>query len=539
MKKGTKITLIVLAVLLAISAIVFLGADVAVSHLVKQQVNKSLAALPEGEASCGAIHVRLFSGTADVNDIRFAYHGVPISPRDTTGPGASIYIEKIAIGRIFYSLLFKKEVRIHDIRIIHPQVELWMDEEHPELCFPTFPKDTTMEKATFPLKSVGLMHFYLKDASFALHSVRTKLDVDVEQCSLAVNDLAYDSTFHYCDSVYAFSLAHAKVLFPDGRMCMETHDISHKNQGALTLGATRIANTMSKKRLGDIVKEPVTWMDMRLERVELSPLNPIRKALAQDLTLDHIEAVVERMEVFRDERFKPKNPFPMPQQLMMEMPFVFLVRHADAQINAIHIEFASTEKNIGQLDLANLSAGIDNITNRKGATMRASGSGPMGEGKADASFKMTMNKACEFGLQLQVTNANADLLNPFVRPLVGMTAECVIDTLNADYTGNINQAEGTFRMLYHGLQIQVHKGDDIPYKIITKNANTFTTLGNTLIPKSNPTAVDILPRAYQVTWKHDEWKPFPLYLFGPCIDGVKKTFLPGLYVHLQVNSKKQ
>ena len=94
-------------------------------------------------------------------------------------------------------------------------------------------------------------------------------------------------------------------------------------------------------------------------------------------------------------------------------------------------------------------------------------------------------------------------------------------------------------MLYHGLKVKVHEEDDIPYKIVTKNAKAFTTLANTLLPKSNPTAVDIRPRAYEVEWKRNEWKPFPLYMFGPCIDGVKKTFLPGLYVHKQVKNKKK
>ena len=80
--------------------------------------------------------------------------------------------------------------------------------------------------------------------------------------------------------------------------------------------------------------------------------------------------------------------------------------------------------------------------------------------------------------------------------------------------------------------------DNIPYKIVTKNANTFTTLANTLMPKSNPTAVDVHPRAYEVEWKRDVWKPFPLYMFGPCINGAVETLLPGLYVHKEVKNKK-
>ena len=110
----------------------------------------------------------------------------------------------------------------------------------------------------------------------------------------------------------------------------------------------------------------------------------------------------------------------------------------------------------------------------------------------------------------------------------------VMPAIDAHYKGDKIQANGTFRMLYHGLQVQVSQEENIPYKAITRNAKTIQQLGNTLIPKSNPTAVDIRPRAYRVTWKNDEWKPFPLFLFGPCIDGVKKTFLPGLYVHEQI-----
>ena len=537
MKRATKITLIVLGILLAIGIIVFISADVVVSRIALKQVNKALAALPEGEASCGAIQVRLFSGTAAVKDIRFQYHGAPIGKRDTIGPGISVYVERVEVGRIFYSLLLQKEALVQSLEIVRPQVELWLDDKHPESCFPPIPQDTT--PMTFPLNSAELKHFELTNASFALHSLRTKLDVRTDSISLAVRHLAYDTTLHYCDSLYALSVGSASILTPDGEMRIETHALTHKNQGKLTLGYTRIANAMAKKRLGDIKKEPVTWIDMQLESVEITPFNPIRKALAQDFTIDSVNAVVKQMNVFRDERYKATKPFPMPQQILMELPVVFLVRHADARIKGIHIEFASTNTNIGKLDLKDLRAGVDNITNRKGATLRASGSGPLGEGKAQASFSMTMNKACEFGMQMHVTNAKASMLNGFVRPLVGMTAECIIDTLDTRYTGDITKADGTFRMLYHGLEVKVHKEDDIPYKIITRNANTFTTLGNAFVTKSNPSSVDKRPRAYQITWKHDEWKPFPLYLFGPCIDGVKKTFLPGLYVHLQTKNNNR
>lgn len=537
MKRGTKITLIVLAVLVGIIGAAFICADVAVSYLVQREVNKALADLPGCEAQCGNIHVRFFSGTAEVNNLAFSYRGEPLHEKDTVGPGVKIHVREVEVGRVFYTQLLKKRLLISDVRIKHPQVELWMDEEHPEKCFPEL-HDEGLDKMDDVLERADLMRLQIKHADFKLHSVRTKLDVAAEDCSVSVYDLAYDTTFHYCDSVYRFSLAKAAVMTPDGRMHVEANELEHNDQGALRIGNTRIANTMPRKRLGDIVKEPVTWMDMQVGSVETSPINPIRKALAKDYTLDSVRVVVKKMDIFRDERYAPKKPFLMPQEELMAVPVVFAVKNAKAKIEKMDIEFASTNINCGELHLKNMQATVNNITNKRGATMKAGGTCPIEKGKAEAAFSMTMNKACDFSLDLHATDVDVSFMNSFIRPLVGISFQLQLDELNTQYKGDKHIAKGTFRMLYHGLEVKVHKEDDIPYKIVTKNANTFTTLANTLLPKSNPTAVDVHPRAYEVEWKNNEWKPFPLYLFGPCIDGAIETLLPGLFVHKQVSNKK-
>jgi hypothetical protein len=533
MKRTWKITLTVLGIILAVGIALFIGADVIVSRIAKKEVNKALANLPGCEASCGDIHVRLFSGIASVSDLRFSYRGETVIRKDTVRPGVTIEVERIDVGRVFYSLLLRKKALVHSLTVVRPQVELWMDEKHPELCFPQLPQDTTPK--TFPLAKAELMTLAIQNASLALHSVRTKLDVAADSCSLEVHDLAYDTAFSYCDSVYLFYLAHAAVTTPDGRIRIDTRDLAHANQGSLYVGTTRIANTMPKMKLGDIVREPVTWIDMTIASVSTSPFNPVRKALAKDMSLESAEAVVAQMNVFRDTRYKPKTPYQTPQQALMAIPVTFNVKHVDAAIEHLFIELASTEKNIGHLSLQDIHAKVDNVTNRRGATLRLEGGCPVDKGGATAKATLTMDRESTFYSRMHVTDVNVSFLSPFIRPLVGMTADCMIDTLDTEYTGNTTEAKGSFRMLYKGLEIMVHKDDDIPYKIITRNANTFTALGNALIPKSNPTAVDIRPRAYEVCWKYDPWQPWPLYLFGPCIDGVKKTFLPGLYVHTQIN----
>lgn len=541
MTRGKKIALVLLAVLLGAGAAAFISADVLLSRFAWRCVDSALATLPEafGSASCGTIQIRLFSGTAGISNLHYEYRGEPLQPQDTLRPGASITIDHIEIGRLFYSMLLHKELVVSDLYISEPRVELWLDEEHPERSFPTLPKDSTAQPKPFPLRQAALWNLHLKNASLALHSVRTQLDVAADSLSLTVHDLSYDTAFHYCDSVFSLSLAHASVLTPDSSMRIEARGLEQENQGPLTLASTRIANTMPRNRLAEMVHEPVTWIDMRVGQVSVSPFNPVRKALAKDLTLDTVTATVEHMEVYRDARYAPKEPFAMPQQILMALPVSFAVSRVNAQLRKIDISLATTEKNIGRLSLRKIRATATGISNRKGAVMRVSGSCPVEKGKAQARFSMTMNTACDFSASLHATDIPVSFLNPLVRPLVGITADCRLDTLDTEYRGDRKAANGIFCMQYKGLHVQVHKEDDIPYEVIKKHAKTFTALGNSLLTKSNPSSVDICPRAYHVAWTRNEWQPFPLYLFGPCIDGVKKTFLPGLYVHTQVKHPKK
>ena len=163
-----------LAVLFGLIGLVFIGADVAASYLVNKEVNKTLATIPGCQASCGPIHIRFFSGTAGVKDLRFTYHGAPVHAKDTMGPGIDIWVEDIEIGRIFYGLLLKKQVAIHDIRITRPHAELWLDDKHPETCFPQI-QDTALGHANEMLVSAELMK--LNSIAVAKESERGIIDL--------------------------------------------------------------------------------------------------------------------------------------------------------------------------------------------------------------------------------------------------------------------------------------------------------------------------------------------------------------------------
>lgn len=502
--------------------------------------------LPDGQMKLATRQIHCDKqGIFSVGETRMAYHAE--EARAGQMPGVDMSVERIEIGPLAFTKLWDRQVLFESARVIRPRVELWMDEEHPELCFPSYEKKEPSER-TVQLKQkiqerlpegeslillTALRHAQIENASLALHSTRTQLDVVADSCSLAVNDLSYDKTFHFNDTAYSFSLAHAAVTLPDGSMKMETRDIAHRDQGEIRIGASRIVHNMDKLALGDIVQEPVTWIDMQLKRCVISPLNPIHKALRKDYTIQHIDAEVGFMDVFRDERYQLKHIPLMPQLVLMNLPMTFYVKDADVQMQRIHIGFAITDTHIGQLDFNDINAHVAHITNRSGYTMRLDGSCPMGEGVADARFDMTMNRECGFRIQMKAKGINTSILNGFIRPFAGITSDCKIDSIYTNYTGNGTRADGTFRMVYHDFSMKVNKGDDIPLEIITKHAGVITRVGNALVPHSNPPTKHSKPRGYQVSWIRNENKDVELYLFGPIIDGIKKTFLPGLYVHLR------
>ena len=526
MKKRTKTSLIVLGIILALGVVVFTCSDAYLSRLVKEKVDVALGELPFGEASCGDIDLRIFSGTAQISDISFEY-----------SPLVEVHVERIDIGKLFYSALFAHKISISDIRIVRPIATVLYDSKHPDAIMPrTETGSADMSKITEFVDKAELFALKIDQASVTFKDIATGFEMKVDSATFRLRNLKYnllDSTFSYNDSTYRLEVASFRCFLPDVPMNIEVHDLKTRDAGELTTGALRIKHATDKRHLATRKKEPDTWIDLKVEDVRTSPVNLIRKAINKDLTLESVQVNVKHMDVFRDARFQPREPFDMPQNILKQIPLHFFVHYIHANIRKIDVEFASTDVNCGKLQLNHIKAAVENMSNVPNNTIYVHGGCPVGEGKAHAEMHMTMNKACDWSVDLHVQGINTDFMNTFIRPLVGVASECVIDDLSASYKGNSVKADGKFCMQYHGLKVKAFKDDDVPYKVVTKNADFITSAANNLIPHSNPDAVDVHPRAYMVEWKRDPWQPFPLYLFGPCIDGVKMTMLPGLYVHKQ------
>ena len=531
----------VIVALVALVVTLFMSADIVASKLVQKKVRQAFANIPEADATVGGIYLNLISGSAIVKDITFSTHSLTLEDSLTTqrAPGLALHIPTLTVLNVHYADLWREHaLEVYKVALDHPEVVLYIDEKNPESILPAFPKDTTLEKAGVWLTHVALRHLEISDFQARVQSTVTPMHVALDSLLTEWHDLRYDftdSVFAFNDSVYEVQLNSVRAQLPDGLFGMELHDLKTRDQGAIQLGYTRLYNTITPTQLADLQREPVSWIDIELNHLSTSPLNPIRKVQAQDYTLESLQVDARRIHVCRDTRYAPKSPFGTPQEFLMALPVRFDIKQVIAAVHVMDLEVATTKVNHGAFHIRNARAHLSNITNRPGATWYNIAKAPFGDqGHVEARYTMHMNKKASFDVQIEGSELEIKDLNGFLRPLIGVTCECTIHHLDARYQGDRHIARGEFCMQYHGMNVTIHKEDPIPYDILAKNADFFAGAANALIPKSNPTAVDIAPRRYRVEWKRDEWKPYPLYLFGPCIDGVKMTMLPGLFVHKQV-----
>lgn len=547
MRKPVKIALIVVGSVVAIAIAALVSVDIWASRVANKSIQSWLAGLEDSQlkVSVGEIHVGLLTGTIGIEDIYFATDtGTFDIQQKRKLPGMEVQVPLVTFELVnYYELLRHQNIRMYGITVHEPNAVVWLDEKYPERCLPVFPKDTSLSKANIPLHEIGVNRIRLSRANAKLKSVRTSLLARADSLTAEVHDLMFnltDTTFAYNDSNFLVKANRLYARLPDGSMDFSVNNLKIKDEEGLKLGKTRIRNIIGIEKMAERAQEPVAWIDVQLRQLQTAPFNPIRKALAQDLTLDSIYADVEQLHVKQDNHIPPKRPYSTPQEFLLKLPVRFEIKSVEALTRHVHIELTLTGDKFGQLELDNINAHLRNVTNRPKAEWRNYVHGKLGDkGHIEAIYTMYMTKEAKFECQMNGHDIELDILNPFMRPLVGITCESHVDKLETHYTGDKTTASGDFLMMFHGMEVAVHKEDDIAIKPIQQHAKTIENLANSLVTKSNPSAVDTAPRRYMVEWKNDPWKPYPLFVFGPCINGAVETLLPGLYVHKQIRETRK
>ena len=489
MKKSVKITLWVVGIIVGIFILMETCADVVVSRIAEKKAHAAIEAaeLPFA-VDFDRIHVFLMAGTVEVTDIRFAANGKQLKNKtidtiDVTLPGLSVR------GINYFDFLRNKRVSVDRVKLHN-------------LC------------AKYKSK-------------------KDKMSVSVDSLTVKVYDLFYslkDSTYGYNDSIYTLQFHHLAFIEPKGLLGIEAYDFKTKNAGVIQLGKTKIAHTMNKRKLGPIVKKPVSWLSMQLNSVEIAPMNIMRyEQFLKGVHLSKITVKGDKLETLRDVRYKPTEPFPMPQQAIMQLKFPIAIDQVDVTMKTIDVNVLMTDKNCGEMQVNKLKATVKDFSNKKNSVMKVDLSACLGDAQANALFKMYMNNDCRFDVEMSGKNLETKHLNKLIRPLTSMELDCTVDSLRAKYSGDKVKAAGQVMLAYHGLKGKVNKGDEIPFKIISQNAGALEYFVNNLIPKSNPRNESKEPLSFNVEWEKKPEQAFGMYMVGPLIMGAVQTFLPGLF----------
>lgn len=542
MKKSTKITLWVVGVLAALVILFITCADVWTSRyaekIVRQQLEK--AELPVA-IDFKHIHVLLLTGCVDVEGV-VVQCGELKDENKKILDTLSVQIPHVVVSNVRYGQLIRKQiVSIRRVDVVKMSATTKLSQA--KVALNTDSLSVTLRNLSYNIKDsalainqlgVGLMNAKIQMA-------KEKINFEIDSLSVGLNDLFYnmkDSTFGYNDSVYNLNVDRFQVKMAQTMMGIEAKKVFTENGGEITLGQTRIWNTCGRRDLAPKMKEPATWIDLHLNSVVISPLNPFRMDFSKGIAISQITVNGDRFEAFRDARLEPTHPYPMPQTVLMQIKLPIKIDAIDAKLNTLDVGVLCSDKNLGKMQIKNVTASICDFSNKRGSTTVINAIAHIGDGKVNGVIKMYMNKAGKFDIEIKGKDINTNELAHMTRPLAAIELNCAIDSMHLKYSADNERLGGNVLFAYHGLNGKVYGTDDIPFKIISKNAGALEYFVNHLIPKSNPRAGLKEPLAYHVEYVRKDMQPVPLYLVMPVILGAVETYLPGFFVSKKVNKNE-
>ncbi len=542
MKKGVKITLWVVGILAALVILFVTCADVWTSRyaekIVRQQLEK--AELPVA-IDFKHIHVLLMTGCVDVEGV-VVQCGELKDENKKILDTLSVQIPHVVVSNVRYGQLIRKRiVSIRRVDVVKMSATTKLSQA--KVALNTDSLSVTLRNLSYNIKDsalainqlgVGLMNARINMA-------KEKINFEIDSLSVGLNDLFYnmkDSTFGYNDSVYNLNVDRFQVKMAQTMMGIEAKKVFTENGGEITLGQTRIWNTCGRRDLAPKMKEPATWIDLHLNSVVISPLNPFRMDFSKGIAISQITVNGDRFEAFRDARLAPTHPYPMPQTVLMQIKLPIKIDAIDAKLNTLDVGVLCSDKNLGKMQIKNVTASICDFSNKRGSTTVINAIAHVGDGKVNGVIKMYMNKAGKFDIEIKGKDINTNELAHMTRPLAAIELNCAIDSMHLKYSADNERLGGNVLFAYHGLNGKVYGTDDIPFKIISKNAGALEYFVNHLIPKSNPRAGLKEPLAYHVEYVRKDMQPVPLYLVMPVILGAVETYLPGFFVSKKVNKNE-
>jgi len=465
-------------------------------------------------------------------------------------------------GIVLPDLRQKREATASALRIIKPKYFGLIDEgATPDSTVQNQPDPHNLEKQR---KALGIIKQFfdgaaldrvsIEDGAAEFSSLVSNMKCRADGLNISLNEISYDMSSNiynleevtglkFNDTAYSVQLGHVEMLIPDSTIYLSTNNFKHENAGPISLGRTFITHAIDKwdiaHRNGDI---PTTWFSMVLDTFHTSAVHPInftgKLRHESRVALDSVIAVIDTMTIFRDMRFKAKEPYVMPHKPMLSidsaLAATFSIGAVDAKINRMNVYMPMTDTCIPYLALDSIWGSLRDLSLARGGNINIIGGGKLGSGVATVEANIGLRPEYPWNINLKAVGLDLSALNGLTYPVVGLNVGGMVHELRAEYSGDSLKANGVMMMRYNDLSAVFSKHSPSPYKFIGKNYKFFNSCARTLITHNNPTRNGRKVRAYKVSWKNDPWNPAALYMVGPIIKGAIESLLPGLFVHNKV-----
>lgn len=537
-RKRVWITVIVLAGTALLAGIAFVCSDTLVTKTVNSRVRQMIGNAGNYHIDYGSMVVLLGSRTVEIRDIVLCTDTTDSLAESTAG--MSIHIKHVALRHIsLRRLLQDKHLHIGRLSVDEPEIVIHRPSEKQQkqqakLQNKNTRQQTDTTKTQSLLTGIDIGRIKIHDGKVRLSNTGNRMLLTIDDIQLAAHDIGYNmhsDSVSYNDSCYSIALKDISFTSADGLYKTTAESLTTEDAGAVVAKRVHCYNTVKKTALADKKgKVPVTWSDIRLHEVNTSPVNIIRQVLSKKINIDKIRIAGEKVNIYRDVRYKPKKPYPMPQEPLLTMKMPLRIKAVQLVMPQVDIEMATQNISSGLLQLKQVQCGISNVTNRRGDNMTANiHTMFIHGGEGDMSLTLKIDKASHFDFAANLKDMHGDTFNQFLRPLFGAEATYNIHSVKTQYSGDRRRATGTFCMVYDNMQVRIIK-EDTPYKMIARNADAINLFAPVVLQKRNPRQQGKEPQSYQVAKERDEMSNFSVYLMGPILDGVLKTVLPGSIV---------
>lgn len=368
------------------------------------------------------------------------------------------------------------------------------------------------------------------NGQLSFHHTTNKECVEIERFTATMYDIAYsipNDTLTYSDNRYHISLEGLEYTTSDGLMRLVCRSLSTRNAGAIEITDLKGGHTIEKTQLARAKgKIPTTWTQFDFASVTTSPVNLFTIFQSYCVDIDNMDIVSRSVHIYRDNQYAPKHPYPMPQEAIMGFALPLHIEQITLGLDSMLVELTMTGKTVGQLRLGATQGTIGHLTNTSKQVTTAHIHTTIEQtAQADLTLTLTNDKSCHFTMEGHIHDAQGQQFNAFLTPLFGVHLDADIHQVDVQHSGDRNQTNGTFCMLYDDLKVDIIK-DATPLDKLSKHAGIINAFAPAIVINRNPRNKNNEPQQYAVQWTRDPMKNTPVYLLGPMIDGIIQTVLP-------------